>query len=256
MQALIQQMLGNVGMAPRAPRPRRLPTTDPELIAEMLDAVYTQEWVRLKVAEAKRPRPAPTGKRVFNYGLRCRLPAILDSGALLATLMGEVGATPGAIPDIARRDWFIRRSRTPGAGSPLDKWIDERPRLFDPWIKRTFGAQRPAVWCSVEQRFEPGASHYAAEYGERLDADSLPSWGGRVIRVEVDPKAAPLSWEQYCERGRVSKIGRHFWEVEQAALRADNRAWRMSLEPIPVSRWLGVELWTGQRWRELPREEW
>ncbi len=115
--------------------------------------------------------------------------------------------------------------------------------------------EKPVVWCSFRQDWEPTATPAIKEHGgprRQLTFDEFAKLE-TPARIEIDPRAAPLNWRAWRKLSGVkARIAR---SLEEVALRQDANIadWRMSFEPVRVKdgHWLAIELFVQGKWRDF-----
>jgi hypothetical protein len=111
--------------------------------------------------------------------------------------------------------------------------------------------EKPAVWFSSNEQWEPTANMPLRRADGTTTAstkDATHLLGGGLARIGVVPEAAPHDWEAYKRlSGVTAKRAREIYKagVAQGARPAE---WFASFEPVPRSKWLGIEVWDGQKW--------
>ena len=121
-----------------------------------------------------------------------------------------------------------------------------------------FREQPAAVWFSADQTWEPTVYPKFAK-----DMGKLYRWLGGLVRVGVYPEVAPMRWANYRQaclantrssaRGRMPSGAMSEWlsvlalTAEQCGASPD--LWRVSLKPVPRSKWIAVETWESGRWQ-------
>ena len=80
--------------------------------------------------------------------------------------------------------------------------------------------------------------------------------GAGLARIRISRKAAPYTWEDY---KRMSGITRGLFEALEDAAREDGAnpgEWRLNFEPVPIDKWLAVEVlnWDRQTWEDASSE--
>lgn len=154
---------------------------------------------------------------------------------------------------------------------------------------RPFGdprGERPAVWFTEREQWDPGASIGIYRTPSLLEAQARGDairrsrgeeaarsfllgvaqtmvrdvFGGLMARIGVDPQAAPHTWDDWKRITCMSPEAARQIEEQDRAKGAGNRQWRISLEPVPASRWVALEVRRGlsrsESWEPVDRDLW
>jgi hypothetical protein len=117
--------------------------------------------------------------------------------------------------------------------------------------------ERPVVWFTSNPDWEETANKMIQNvdtgemhFGTREETQKI---GGALIRIQVKPSAAPLSWAQFRELSGVSEKTAKALEKSARKYGSDPNQWRMSFEPVPVSEWIQVEAFheDEEEWKPL-----
>jgi hypothetical protein len=117
----------------------------------------------------------------------------------------------------------------------------------------TFPGQRAVVWFSTTPTWEESANKAAQRPGEepqRITTEDMQRLMG-LARIEVDPAAAPLTWNDYKQRymsGPPLRDAARAYESLALEWGARPDEWRVSLKPVPIRAWRMVEVWNGKQW--------
>lgn len=115
--------------------------------------------------------------------------------------------------------------------------------------------EHPAVWFSLRPDFDP-----AARLGVVTTRPRTVSWGqhGGMVRIGVAPETAPLTLADFVALGGVHPKAKYLnprWLESLPAQGSDPDDWRVSLEPVPASKWLRIEwrsgIHSGERWEAV-----
>jgi hypothetical protein len=122
-------------------------------------------------------------------------------------------------------------------------------RVSRPKIVRGIVVEHPAVWFSLRRDWDP-----AVGFGwTGPDAFVLVSDVGGVARIGVAPETAPYTFDDYVRIGGLHPRAVSMRLAEDRdRLGSNPDDWRVSLDPVPASKWLRVEWRSGVR----PGERW
>jgi hypothetical protein len=116
--------------------------------------------------------------------------------------------------------------------------------------------ERPAVWFSTNPWWEETANKMWKDKAgtvHRGDRRSTEQLGNGLIRIEVAPETAPVTWTEHKRSGKgPSRKDTQTLEKVARLDGADPSQWRLSYEPVPRDKWLTIELWNGVSWERLP----
>ena len=179
--------------------------------------------------------------RLFHYTLRDQLEAILSSGQLVPA--GSMDRFGGAL------NYRLLHNAVEVA--------DVLNINLSDFCERTALADREpaAVWCSTDPVWETTVGRYIADSSgiiRQPHKSYLWLFPGMLARIEVDATSCPISYEAHLAVWGVPDGIRE--EVRERCRWAgvDPNDWRLSYEPIPRSRWLGIHVWDGKRWALPP----
>jgi hypothetical protein len=83
-----------------------------------------------------------------------------------------------------------------------------------------------------------------------------PSDVGGLARIGVAPEDAPITWREWAARGYVDPRDAQRQEAFDRELGSNPDDWRVSLAPVPASKWIAVEVRSGmrhgERWEPIP----
>jgi hypothetical protein len=113
--------------------------------------------------------------------------------------------------------------------------------------------QKPVVWFSFRQDWEPTASPGRVENGKvrRETFAEMVESGLIPYRIEVSPEIAPLNWRAWRKLSGVkSKMVKG---LEETAIRwgANVNDWRMTFDAVKSGDWLAVESYSNGAWRPI-----
>ena len=111
--------------------------------------------------------------------------------------------------------------------------------------------EKPAVWFSANQEWEPAANLPWQDPGGsqlRLSKDQSYVLGGGLARIGVAPEEAPHDWKAFKRLSGISSSVAK--ELYNAAIQAGSRPaqWFASFDAVPRSKWLAVEVLDGTDW--------
>ena len=126
-----------------------------------------------------------------------------------------------------------------------------REGVIRPATEGVTGQERPAVWCTTNQDWEPLCNVLRMEA-----ATGRTTWGSReesaevfqgLYRIQIDPAYAPHNWTTHRRSsGATARLLRQL--VKTARLVGSNEwDWRISYDPIPAAGWITVEAWDGEK---------
>jgi len=131
----------------------------------------------------------------------------------------------------------------------------------------------PAAWFTLRRDWDPATALMADPSPQQLAA-GISAWReagtaavlahlppldprecGGLARVGVAPETVPLRWDDFV---RQDVIDPHLAWAREAMDRESGSnpdEWRVSLEPVPASKWLAIEVRSGtregERWEPL-----
>ena len=112
----------------------------------------------------------------------------------------------------------------------------------------------PVVWFSANQLWEKTANKGTEdELGIRrtLSMHETHRYGKGLVRIGVDPSAAPYRWEDFKRLSGISpKTARDLYR-KAIEIQAKPGEWYVSFEPVPKAKWVAMEAFDGQRWLPL-----
>ncbi len=122
--------------------------------------------------------------------------------------------------------------------------------------------ERPAVWCTVSEEFDPTARKFVVDpqTGEyrALSIEETAEHGGGLVRIAIDKKHLPLDWKTFVkESGIEPKVAAG---LRKRAYRQGVRIsdWCCSFDAIPRENWGRVEFFQDGKWIDIetvPSEE-
>lgn len=114
--------------------------------------------------------------------------------------------------------------------------------------------ERPAVWFSVREPWEPTANKLMRRPNGDLvvlDREETAEAGGGLVRIGVARSAAPVSWREYL---RTSGITKKMAEGLAASARrqgSNPALWFVSYHAVPRDLWRAVQVWHEGEWVEV-----
>jgi hypothetical protein len=169
---------------------------------------------------------------LFHYFVQAQLEAIWTSGVLRPA--GSWARFGGAFKWMCSHWGTVTDIFCPDAS--------ERIRLAD--------LEPPAVWCSRDPVWEDtiGRSLVGCDGNVYpLKNPWLPWFPGMLARIQVDPDSCPVTWEAHFASWLPNYIHDDARQRYYSA-GVDPGVWRLSYEPIPRDRWLGIHVWDGKVW--------
>ena len=114
--------------------------------------------------------------------------------------------------------------------------------------------ERPAVWFSLDQNWEPTAQKaWTDEAGAfiRLGMEGTHQHCGGLARIGVALETCPHDWRAFKRlSGARAGMLRHLDKVGRAQ-GADPANWRVSFDPVPQRFWIAIEVWNGREWERV-----
>src|SRR5262245_9462585 len=115
--------------------------------------------------------------------------------------------------------------------------------------------ERPVVWFSTNPVWEQSANKALLDpvtgAWQPLTREETADHGGGLVRIEVEPSAAPFRWRQFSRIARASRSICRGLERVAAKTGDDPADWRFSLGSVPLTAWRSIEVWDGARWSAL-----
>lgn len=107
-------------------------------------------------------------------------------------------------------------------------------------------AERPAVFFSIEKQWEPTANKAMITKDGKLhplnSIDKMLEHAGLLARIEINPAAAPYTWEDYV---RLSGIDRTIAKGLESVAEKDGsnvKHFYVSFSPVGVDQWLNIQI--------------
>jgi hypothetical protein len=111
--------------------------------------------------------------------------------------------------------------------------------------------EKAVVWFSFNPVWEPTVNAMRFSPDGRwawLSMEETSDKCGGLVRIEVAPETAPVTWAVYKQRsGITSKMAKGLLHGARET-GAKPSEWRCSWEPVPRSLWLAVEVWHEGQW--------
>jgi hypothetical protein len=115
--------------------------------------------------------------------------------------------------------------------------------------------ERPAVWFSTRQLWEPTAAKaFQTPDGSSrlLDMKGMHEHAG-LVRLGVTRASAPYGWREFVEQSGVPKAMALAMAKAGRRMGADPGDWYVSFDPIVEARWAAIQEWTGSKWTRVER---
>jgi len=178
---------------------------------------------------------------LFHYFVRAQLEAILSAGQLLPA--GSVDRFGGAI------NYLFQWNPVIVANVLTTDFFSVAEDI------RRADCEPPAVWCSFNALWERTVGRHILDcegVKRKIQKSTLHLFPGMLARIEVDPASCPVTWEEHVAVWGQSEAIRETSRQNMRQAGVDPNQWRLSYEPIPRSRWLGVHVWDGKVWAGPP----
>jgi hypothetical protein len=116
-------------------------------------------------------------------------------------------------------------------------------------LRRFYGDEKPAVWFSLRQDWEP-----TADKGSAASRAETLAIGGGLLRFGVDERRVPATWTYHANTSGLKKKAARALERAAREKGANPSDWRVSYEPVPVTDCV-IEVFnpTTERWDPHPR---
>lgn len=112
--------------------------------------------------------------------------------------------------------------------------------------------ERAAVWFTLSPEWDQTANKARCDEDCRitgLSCEETAALSGGLIRLVVDRKCAPYTWQEFVKRSRIDKklalalagIAR------EKGVRVED--WRVTFRPVLRANWLRVDVWRNGEWR-------
>jgi hypothetical protein len=115
--------------------------------------------------------------------------------------------------------------------------------------------EKPVVWFSFRQDWEPTASPATIKNGQRVTLTFNEVVQARLVpcRIEISPRTARLNWRAWRKLSGVKS--RTVKGLEQVAIEmgANVRDWRMTFDAVNGKDWIAVEGFIGGTWMTIGR---
>lgn len=114
--------------------------------------------------------------------------------------------------------------------------------------------ERPIVWFSLNQSWEPGANKMLRQGDGTilvLNKEQTEELGGGLVRIGVAPETAPHDWHTLKELSGMSSTMAQ--ALYRAAIESGARPgqWRGTFESVPRSKWIAMEIFKNGEWVPL-----
>lgn len=164
---------------------------------------------------------------VWHYCPGDTLRAIVRSGAIMPTAGKDAGRAPHDRPAV----WFTLR------------------RDWDPAV--AMGGFAPPS-SDVERALRRGGVSEVMKLAPVVQ----PGEVGGLGRIGVSPSVAPMTWPEFIRSGHIDPAFAKITETLDREAGSNPDDWRVSLDPVPASKWIAVEVRSGERkgerWEPLP----
>lgn len=112
-----------------------------------------------------------------------------------------------------------------------------------------FNKQRPAVWCTFSNTWEPTCNKDMIKNGRRvaLDKAGTARNAGGLYRIELKKDSAPFSWDEWKQKSNVREKHANALKKIAKSKGSDINLWRVSFEPIKSNKWLNIEKWNSEQ---------
>jgi hypothetical protein len=115
--------------------------------------------------------------------------------------------------------------------------------------------ERPIVWFSLNERWEPTARKMTVNPDGTLvplDMMGTEEHGGGLVRIGVAPETAPYDWKTLRKTSGMSSRMASSLSRAATEMGARPRDWRGTFEPVPRSSWTAIERFQNGVWVPLP----
>jgi hypothetical protein len=110
--------------------------------------------------------------------------------------------------------------------------------------------EKPAVWCTFRQEWEPTATPaMKIAGGSRVLTFQELTQVDTPVRIEVDPVGVKLDWQTWRRLSGVKSGVARRLERSAQDKKSYSADWRMSFAPIEMRHWLCIELFVDGQWR-------
>lgn len=114
--------------------------------------------------------------------------------------------------------------------------------------------ERPAVWLSFAEHWEPTATKYMRDSAGNpvfITFEKMVEFAG-AGRIEVATATAPIVWQEF--RSKSGMKSGDFRRLERAGVSNGSNPfnWRATFDPIPREKWLAVEIFDSKSWEWKP----
>jgi hypothetical protein len=130
-------------------------------------------------------------------------------------------------------------------------WHIVQDGLIKPATARVPAGENPIVWFSTNPEWEPTANKsWVNPQGTLvgLDKDATAKLGGGLVRIGVANETAPHDWHAIKELSRMSSRMSRGLYAAAVACGARPGDWWGSLEPVPRSKWIAIQIYDEGAW--------
>jgi hypothetical protein len=111
--------------------------------------------------------------------------------------------------------------------------------------------ERPAVWFSLRQDWEPTAAKFGIIPQRKSCRGAMArvaQLGGGLVRIGVELEAAPHDWRAFRELSGIDPTMARGLAIEAKSQGADPYLWRVSFDPVTAAAWVALQRWDGAAW--------
>ena len=115
-----------------------------------------------------------------------------------------------------------------------------------PTMAGVSGRERPAVWFTLNQFWEPTANKgWLEPDGTRrtMSREETCAKGGGLVRFGVTLETARYDWREFKKRSRIHPRVALALAQSARSVGSDPNDWRVCFEPVPREQWVAVDVW-------------
>lgn len=109
--------------------------------------------------------------------------------------------------------------------------------------------ERPIVWFSTEDFWEPTATKKCSLTGKMLTLDEMLKHEVLPVRIGVNPTVAPHRWSDLKLLSGINPDTARALASSGKQMGANPSRWRGTFEAVPAEKWEAVEYYNGLCWR-------